>query len=66
MEITHLAVNGDVVLTERVEHCENRDTADVYVGHHMSAFTLRDGKIVRWTDYFDPTDYKNGTALPKH
>jgi limonene-1,2-epoxide hydrolase len=66
VELVNLAVNGDVVLTERVEVCENRDTGDSYTGSHMSAFTLRDGKILRWADYFDPTDYRNGTALPKH
>jgi len=65
VEIVNLAVNGDVVLTERVERCENRDTGDTYVGQHMSAFTLRDGKIERFADYFDITDYRNGAALPK-
>lgn len=65
VELTGLAASGDVVLTERIEHCESRERDDTYTGHHMAAFTIRDGKILRWADYFDPTDYLNGTALPK-
>lgn len=65
VELLHLAEDGDIVLTERIEHCENRETGDTYTGRHMSSFAFRDGKIVRFNDYFDPTDYKNGAAVPK-
>ena len=65
VELLHLAIDGDVVLTERIEHCENRETGDTYVGRHMSSFEIRDGKIVRFNDYFDPTDYRDGNALPR-
>jgi limonene-1,2-epoxide hydrolase len=65
VEVVHLVADGDVVLTERIEHCVNRETNDVYTGHHMASFVLRGGKIARWTDYFDPSDYRNGNALPK-
>src|SRR5262245_21506323 len=49
--IRNLAVDGDVVLTERVDEVtENGVTAPVPV---MGTFEVRDGRIVHWRDYFD-------------
>jgi limonene-1,2-epoxide hydrolase len=51
IETTHLAVRGDVVLTERVD--------TFYVGDVvaplpvMGTMELRDGKIAAWRDYGD-------------
>ena len=49
--ILHLAVNGDVVLTERVDAftLAGREGAFPVSG----TFELRDGKIAAWRDYFD-------------
>jgi limonene-1,2-epoxide hydrolase len=50
-EILHLAVEGTVVLTERVDTFNRGDTAaELPV---MGAFEVRDGKISAWRDYFD-------------
>jgi limonene-1,2-epoxide hydrolase len=55
-ELVNLAANGDVVMTERVDYI--RTPAGDRVGIPvMGTFVVRDGKIVRWTDYWD-------TALP--
>ena len=49
--IRNLAAHGDVVLTERVDEITaNGIMAPVPV---MGTFEVRDGKIVRWRDYFD-------------
>jgi limonene-1,2-epoxide hydrolase len=49
--IRHLAVDGDSVLTERVDEITaNGILAPVPV---MGAFEVRDGRIVAWRDYFD-------------
>lgn len=51
VEVLHLAVAGDVVLTERVD--------TFYVGDVvaplpvMGAVEVRDGRITAWRDYFD-------------
>lgn len=51
IETLHLAVEGDVVLTERVD--------TITVGERVGAlpvmgtFEIRDGKICAWRDYFD-------------
>jgi limonene-1,2-epoxide hydrolase len=50
-EIKHMAAEGDVVLTERLDTFKMGDktvTLDV-----MGAFEVRDGKIAAWRDFFD-------------
>lgn len=50
-EVRHLAVDGDVVLTERVDSVGmNGVRAPVPVS---GTFEIVDGKIHRWRDYFD-------------
>ena len=51
--IVHLAVDGDAVLTERVDDLTvagGGPTAPVPV---MGTFVVRDGRITAWRDYFD-------------
>ncbi|HMK63391.1 MAG TPA: limonene-1,2-epoxide hydrolase family protein [Acidimicrobiales bacterium] len=51
IEISHLAVRGDVVLTERVDTLTmGQVTAPLPV---MGTFEIHDGKIRAWRDYFD-------------
>jgi limonene-1,2-epoxide hydrolase len=50
-EILHLAVQGDAVLTERVDTFERGGTASALPV--MGAFDIRDGRICAWRDYFD-------------
>lgn len=50
-EILNIAVNGSIVLIERVDHM-------IYDGHEiaarcMGAFEVTDDKITAWRDYFD-------------
>ncbi len=51
IEILNLAVNGNIVLTERVDHFVfDGTTIDARV---MGAFEVADGKVTAWRDYFD-------------
>ena len=51
IEITNLAVDGDVVLTERVDTFTVGElVAPLPV---MGVFEVRDGRISAWRDYFD-------------
>jgi limonene-1,2-epoxide hydrolase len=53
IETLHLAVRGNVVLTERVDtFTVGQIVAPLPV---MGAFKIRDGKISAWRDYFDLT-----------
>jgi limonene-1,2-epoxide hydrolase len=51
IETRHLAVRGDVVLTERVDTfvMSGREAALPVMG----TFEIREGKICAWRDYFD-------------
>jgi limonene-1,2-epoxide hydrolase len=50
-EIRHIIAEGDVVMTERVDHFEvNGKRVSVPC---MGIFELRDGKIDAWRDYWD-------------
>ena len=50
-EVHHLASNGNTVLTERTDRFTiNGKPAALPV---MGAFTVSDGKITAWRDYFD-------------
>jgi limonene-1,2-epoxide hydrolase len=54
--IINLAADGDVVLTERLDMIRAGD-GPLHGVPVMGTFVLHEGKINRWTDYFD-------TALP--
>jgi limonene-1,2-epoxide hydrolase len=54
-KLLNLAADGDVVLTERLDLI--RTPSGVQGVPVMGAFVVKDGKISRWTDYWD-------TALP--
>ncbi len=50
-ETRHLLAEGDLVMTERVDHfTSDQGTISLPV---MGAFEVRGGKIAAWRDYFD-------------
>jgi limonene-1,2-epoxide hydrolase len=51
-EIVNMASDGAVVLTERLDYIQAPDGSKPAVPV-MGSFVVRDGKITRWTDYFD-------------
>ena len=56
-EIRHIVADGDVVMTERVDHFlvgNNRISVPC-----MGAFELRDGKISAWRDYWDSKQFES-------
>jgi limonene-1,2-epoxide hydrolase len=53
IEVRHIATAGDVVLTERVDTMYRADGTKIMEFRLMGAIELRDGLIVRYTDYLD-------------
>ena len=55
IDLLNLAVAGNTVLTERVDHSgfDGRPTHTPVMG----AFEVADGKIVAWRDYFDTSSH---------
>ncbi|OWY61126.1 hypothetical protein B7486_65455 [cyanobacterium TDX16] len=59
-EMRNIAANGDVVLTERIDHFVKPDsTVSLPV---MGTFEVQDGKITAWRDYFDLNQFFSGGA----
>lgn len=64
VETLHIAANGDVVLTERIDRLLDADGGLIGSFAIMGVFELNDvGKLVRWRDYTDPGAI---ASLPKH
>jgi len=53
IEIYNLASTGNVVLTERLDTMYREDDSVIIDYRIMGALEVRDGKICRYTDYFD-------------
>ncbi|MGQ0620377.1 MAG: limonene-1,2-epoxide hydrolase family protein [Panacagrimonas sp.] len=54
IDVVALGVSGETVLTERVDHMDTADGRRLLSFPLAGTFTVRGGKIVRWSDYFDP------------
>lgn len=64
-DIKNIAVAGNVVLAERVETNYNPETGDKFVGELASVMVVEGDKIIRWSDYYDSSEYKYGRAMPR-
>jgi limonene-1,2-epoxide hydrolase len=53
IEVYNLASCGNVVLTERLDTMYREDDSVIIDYRIMGALEVRDGKICRYTDYFD-------------
>src|SRR6516165_1606715 len=62
VELLAAADNGATVFTQRVDRCKNPDGVVTVEAEVCGVFTLRDGKIVSWYDYFDPAEFPSDTA----
>lgn len=56
IEVTlrNVAVNGDTVLTERVDSCFRADGTPIYAIDVSGTLEVSNGKIVQFRDYWDP------------
>jgi limonene-1,2-epoxide hydrolase len=52
-EIVNIANDGSVVLTERLDYIQTPDGAKPAIPVMGTVVVGDDGKITRWTDYFD-------------
>ena len=64
-DIKNIAAAGNVVFAERVETNYNPETGDKFVGELASVMVVEGDKIIRWTDYYDSSEYKYGRAMPR-
>ena len=57
VQLKNLAVSGNVVLTERVDHLFNHEGASTHPAAIMGTFVVENGLITRYSDYFDPRPF---------
>jgi limonene-1,2-epoxide hydrolase len=55
VELLSIAVNGDVVHTQRVDHLRRGDGSLIVSAPVAGVLTYRGHRIVVWKEYFDPT-----------
>ncbi len=55
-DVHRLAVHDDAVLAEWTITAEHRPSGATMQWRGMSAATYRDGRIVRWREYWNPAD----------
>jgi limonene-1,2-epoxide hydrolase len=58
VEIKEIAAVGDVVFSERIDWHYNSKGEATLVPEICGVMKFKDGKIVRWSDYYDPTPMK--------
>ena len=57
IDLPSFAVSGDTVLTERVDHLNKADGQTVVSAALAGVLVVKNGKVVRWSDYFDPRPF---------
>ncbi len=60
VEFVAIAANGNTVLTERIDHLERADGSKILSLPVSGTLEIADGKVVRWSDYFDPRPFLPG------
>ena len=61
-EIVSLAAEPGLVLTERVDHFTMRDGRKIVLPV-SGTFVVRDGRITRFSDYFDLADFERQSGI---
>ena len=64
IEVLNMASSGDVVLTERIDRMHRADGSPLFdfTFRIMGTFELRDGKIARYTDYYDSLGFAKASG----
>lgn len=62
IEVLHMASDKDVVLSERLDTMCRADGTPIMTFRIMGAIQLRDGRITRYTDYFDTLSVASMTS----
>lgn len=62
IEILNIASTGAIVPTERLDTMHRADGSAITTFRLMGAIEIRDGKIIRYTDYLDTWQAKPGLA----
>ena len=62
VDLLSIAVDGDRVLTERIDRIIGKDGTEKIAIQLMGIFEIQDGKILGWRDYFDTASFAAGQS----
>jgi len=63
-DLVHIASNGDVVFTERIDHHWDADGRDLMTPHIAGVVEIRDGKIAALRDFYNVACYAQEPTEP--
>jgi len=63
-DLIHIASNGSVVFTERLDHHWDADGRDLMTPHIAGVIEIRDGKICALRDFYDTACYTQTPGEP--
>ncbi len=63
-DLVHIASNGNVVFTERVDHHWDADGRDLMTPHIAGVIEIKDGKIAALRDFYDVAVYQQEPTAP--
>jgi limonene-1,2-epoxide hydrolase len=63
-DVLHIASNGDVVFTERIDHHWDAEGRDLMTPHIAGVIEIRDGRIAALRDFYDTVCYQQEPTEP--
>jgi limonene-1,2-epoxide hydrolase len=63
-DVLHLASDGNVVFTERIDHHWDADGRDLMTPHIAGVIEVRDGKVCALRDFYDTVCYSQEPTEP--
>ena len=63
-DLIHIASNGNVVFTERIDHHWDAQGRDLMTPHITGVIEIRDGKIAALRDFYDTACYQQEPSAP--
>ena len=64
-DLLHIASNGNIVFTERLDHHWDRDGRDLMTPHIAGIIEIRDGRICALRDFYDVACYRQTPTEPQ-
>jgi limonene-1,2-epoxide hydrolase len=56
IDVHRIGSSGDTVFTERTDHMKRPDGSVAMSLPVAGVFTVKNGKVTRWADYYDPRE----------
>lgn len=62
VDLLNLVAEGDIVISERVDIVKRADGSVISELPVVGVMEIKNGKVSRWSEYFNPSDFKGSEA----